>query len=152
MALERERVAIRRSRSSTLLWRPRPEALEAGRLGHLGRSRAVVSDRCVLQRHKRLTTDALGKLPAGAVARLLLQWAGIPIEIPKGFRGLTARQTGVGQPDWKGPDVLFNIRDGLVHPPKRLDEPYWPTCRPGPQHVHIIVYQAALPLPADRGP
>jgi hypothetical protein len=81
----------------------------------------------VLQRHKWLTTDALGKLPAGAVARLVLQWAGIPIDIPEGFEALTARQTRIGQPDWMAPDVAFNIRNGLVHPPKRLDEPDWPT-------------------------
>ncbi|MGH7485499.1 MAG: hypothetical protein ACREMY_07830, partial [bacterium] len=28
--------------------------------------------------------------------------------------------------DWEGPEVVFNIRNGLIHPPKDLQDPAWP--------------------------
>ena len=80
-----------------------------------------------LQRRGWLGLDALAKLPAGSMARLLLKSCRIPAELPETFEHLPARIRRVGQPDWGGPEVLFNIRNSLVHPPKRLDEPEWPS-------------------------
>ena len=27
---------------------------------------------------------------------------------------------------WEGPEILFNVRNDMVHPPKQLVEPEWP--------------------------
>ena len=80
----------------------------------------------VLQRHQWLTRDGLGRLPASARVRLLLQWAGIPVELPTQFGALAARRGRLGQPDAAGPEVLFDVRNNLVHPPRRIEEPEWP--------------------------
>jgi hypothetical protein len=58
--------------------------------------------------------------------RLLLQWAGIPVELPTQFGALAARRGRLGQPDFAGPEVLFDVRNNLVHPPRRIEEPEWP--------------------------
>jgi hypothetical protein len=60
-------------------------------------------------------------------ARLLLQSAGIPIDLPADFSGLSTRQSRLGQPSWAGPDLVFNVRNGVVHPPKNLNDPEWPS-------------------------
>jgi hypothetical protein len=81
----------------------------------------------VLQHHQWLTPDALGKLSAGATVRLLLHWAGIPVSLPTDFSALAARRGRLGLlPDSGGPELLFNVRNGLVHPPKKLTQPEWP--------------------------
>jgi hypothetical protein len=80
----------------------------------------------VLQRQQWLTRDGLGRLPASARVRLLLQWAGIPVELPTQFGALAARRGRLGQPDAAGPEVLFDVRNNLVHPPRRIEEPEWP--------------------------
>lgn len=81
----------------------------------------------VLQRQEWLTAEALDRATAATSLRLLLKWAEIPIEIPDHFEALNARRTGVGQADWAGPEALFNVRNRLVHPPKRIDDPEWPS-------------------------
>jgi hypothetical protein len=81
----------------------------------------------ILQRHDWLAIDALTRLAAGAVIRLLLQWAGIPVAIPGQLAALAARRSRLSQPSWTGPEVLFSVRNKVVDPPKRLDEPEWPT-------------------------
>jgi hypothetical protein len=80
----------------------------------------------VLQRHQWLTRDGLGRLPAKGRVRLLLQWAGIPVELPAQFGALAARRGHLGQLDVAGPELIFDVRNNLVHPPKRIDEPEWP--------------------------
>jgi hypothetical protein len=80
----------------------------------------------VLQRHQWLTRDGLGRLPASSRVRLLLQWAGIPIELPTQLGALAARQRRLSQPDVAGPELIFDVRNNLVHPPKRIEEPEWP--------------------------
>jgi hypothetical protein len=80
----------------------------------------------VLQRHQWLTKDGLGKLPASGRVRLLLHWASIPVELPSHFGALTARRRRLHQPDAAGPDLIFEVRNSLVHPPKRIEEPEWP--------------------------
>jgi hypothetical protein len=78
----------------------------------------------ILQREEWLTTDGLGKLPKSGLLRLLLQWAGIPTALPSHFSALEARAKEFDQAG--GPEVVFNVRNALVHPPKRLDDPEWP--------------------------
>jgi hypothetical protein len=80
----------------------------------------------VLQRQQWLTKEGLSRLPAKSRVRLLLQWAGIPVELPDQFDALAARRGRLGQSDVAGPEVLFDVRNNLVHPPKRIDEPEWP--------------------------
>lgn len=58
--------------------------------------------------------------------RMLLEWAGIPIAVPTELGELEARRVRCCEADSAGPDVLFNVRNGLLHPPKRLEDPEWP--------------------------
>jgi hypothetical protein len=80
----------------------------------------------VLQRQQWLTREGLSRLPAKGRVRLLLHWAGIPVELPAQFDALAARRGHLGQPDVAGPELVFDVRNNLVHPPKRIDEPEWP--------------------------
>jgi hypothetical protein len=80
----------------------------------------------VLQRHQWLTRDGLGRLRASGLVRLLLQWAGIPVELPDQFGALAGRRGRLGQMDLAGPELIFDVRNSLVHPPKRIEEPEWP--------------------------
>lgn len=84
----------------------------------------------VLQREGWLTPEIADgrntRLPAGARARLLLQWAGIPPDIPDELPALAARAAAVGQAGWAGPEVLFKIRNDLLHPPRHVTDPEWP--------------------------
>jgi hypothetical protein len=80
----------------------------------------------ILQRHQWLTKEGLSRLPAKSRVRLLLQWAGIPVELPSQFGALAARRGRLGQADAAGPELIFDVRNSLVHPPKRIDEPEWP--------------------------
>jgi hypothetical protein len=80
----------------------------------------------VLQRRQWLTRDGLGRLRASGLVRLLLQWAEVPVELPSQFGALAARRGRLGQPEVAGPELIFNVRNSLVHPPKRMEEPEWP--------------------------
>jgi hypothetical protein len=80
----------------------------------------------ILQHRQWLTADALGRLSAGASVRLLFQWAGIPVELPDRFSALARRQGRLSQPYWAAPELIFNLRNGLVHPPKNVADPEWP--------------------------
>jgi hypothetical protein len=80
----------------------------------------------VLQRQQWLTKEGLSKLPAKSRVRLLLHWAGIPVEVPSQLVALAARRGRLGQSDVAGPELVFDVRNNLVHPPKRIDEPEWP--------------------------
>jgi hypothetical protein len=80
-----------------------------------------------LQRREWLGADALARLPASAIARLLMKSCSIPTEIPGHFEALSKRRTRIGHPDWSASEILFNVRNSLVHPPRKLDEPEWPT-------------------------
>ncbi|TDC63553.1 hypothetical protein E1200_21990 [Actinomadura sp. GC306] len=82
----------------------------------------------VLQTQQWLTTDAVGKLNAAHMLRLLLQWANISIDMPSSFTALEARRAAFNnQPDEAGPDLLTTLRNNLVHPPKKLAKLEWPT-------------------------
>ena len=80
----------------------------------------------VLQRHQWLIRDGLGRLPASARVRLLLHWAGIPPDLPDEFGALAARRGRLGQHDLAGPELVFDVRNDVVHPPKRIQDPEWP--------------------------
>lgn len=79
----------------------------------------------ILQHRQWLTPDDLGKLSAGARTRLFLQWASIPINLPSGFDALTAWRGRQGRPHVAGPELIFEVRNRVVHPPKRLSDPEW---------------------------
>jgi hypothetical protein len=80
----------------------------------------------LLQKRGWIGPDALSKMPEGAVARVLLRSCGIPTDSPPNFNQLIKRRKAFGQPGWAGPEVVFEIRNKLVHPPSKLDKPTWP--------------------------
>lgn len=68
----------------------------------------------------------LRRLDAGACLRLLLRWADIPTEIPAELDALDALRKRHSRSDWGGPEVIFILRNSLVHPPANLQDPEWP--------------------------
>lgn len=80
----------------------------------------------VLPRWAGVDEAEADELKAGPAARLLLEWAGIPTEIPDELPALAARRDALRQRGWGGPEILFNVRNRLVHPPKSRDDPEWP--------------------------
>jgi hypothetical protein len=81
----------------------------------------------VLQHHQWLSADALHGLSSGSRARLLLQWAQIPAGLPPDSTALEARRQRLGKQSDGGPEMVFAVRNRVVHPPKRLSDPEWPT-------------------------
>ena len=81
----------------------------------------------VLIRDGWATESSLDTMSAAAMMRLLARWAGIPTEIPDSMSALRGRVNSLGQRGWEAPEVLFNVRNRLVHPPKRFESPEWPT-------------------------
>lgn len=81
----------------------------------------------VLRRHGWLGQESFQQLTAAARVRLLLQWAEIPTSLPDQFAALIARRDRLQQAEWEAPEVLFNVRNGLIHPPRRLTDPEWPS-------------------------
>jgi hypothetical protein len=81
----------------------------------------------VLQRKGVMRSgDERRKLGPDGMVRLLLDWAGIPMAVPATMKELEYRREQHCEKVSGGPEVLFNVRNGLVHPPKRLDDPEWP--------------------------
>ena len=80
----------------------------------------------LLQKRGWIGPDALSKMPEGAIARVLLRSCGIPTDPPPDLSQLIKRRKAFGQPGWAGPEVVFEIRNKLVHPPSKLDKPTWP--------------------------
>jgi hypothetical protein len=66
----------------------------------------------------------LKDLTAAQSTRHLLEWAGVATTIPESFPTLPARREVEGPTD--GPWFISEVRNRLVHPPKRLDDPEWP--------------------------
>lgn len=79
-----------------------------------------------LPRWAGVEEEKVDDLKAGPATRLLLEWADIPTEIPSSFPALESRREALRQRGWGGPEVLFNVRNRLVHPPKSRDDPEWP--------------------------
>lgn len=68
-------------------------------------------------------------LSAAEMLRRSLQWAEIPTDIPEHFDHLLdrrERRAREGQKDWEGSEIIFDIRNRLMHPPRKLDDPEWP--------------------------
>lgn len=82
----------------------------------------------VLRRQGWITQDTASsrKLDTAARLRLLLVWAGVSAEIPDGFDALLARKKALGKPDDGGPETLHNVRNAVIHPPRKIDDPDWP--------------------------
>lgn len=81
----------------------------------------------VLQQRQWLSADSLNRLNAGANLRLLLQSMGIPVELPSNFSALMARKKAY-QSSWdEGPELLFAVRNDLVHPAKKAAKLDWPS-------------------------
>jgi hypothetical protein len=79
----------------------------------------------VLRGQGWLTQDTFRRINAAAAVRLLLRWAGISTELPDGFPALAARQTRLNETGLS--EMIFNVRNGLIHPPRVLADPAWPT-------------------------
>jgi hypothetical protein len=83
----------------------------------------------ILQHSGWLTNDVINQrdLNAAAKVRLLVGWAGVSTMLPAdGFDALKARSHGLAK-DWGGPEILFNARNKLVHPPRKLAGAEWPS-------------------------
>jgi hypothetical protein len=81
----------------------------------------------ILQREDWLVDPSVRRrMKTAAVVRLLLKWAGIPTSVPGSLPILGARLGATGKADWEGPEILFELRNAMVHPPKRLDNIQWP--------------------------
>lgn len=81
----------------------------------------------VLQHREWLSSDALGKLSAASCVRLLLRWANIPTGVPPSLAALSRRQRSLGATDNAAPELAFFVRNRVVHPPKKLTDPEWPS-------------------------
>ena len=55
-----------------------------------------------------------------------MRTCGIPVEVPSNLGHLERRLKSIGSRDWAGPELIFNVRNELVHPPRKLDHPEWP--------------------------
>lgn len=62
---------------------------------------------------KSVSQSGWRKLPAADKLRLLLQWAGIPLSIPKELAGVSSFALGKKWPD--GPQALAEMRNGVAH-------------------------------------
>lgn len=80
----------------------------------------------VLQHKAGLTKADLESRSAGINVHKLLDWAGIDAALPGDHTALAARLARVNNADWAGPEVVFNVRNALVHPPKQITDPEWP--------------------------
>jgi len=80
----------------------------------------------VLQRGGWIGRDALNKMSEGGVARILLRSLGIPTEVPAHLTALTSHLRAVNNTDWGGPEIVFKVRNQLMHAPKNIESPEWP--------------------------
>lgn len=66
--------------------------------------------------------------PSGKLIRSLVEWLGLPIDLPDaGFAVLSERRSRVGKPSQSGAEVVFGVRNAVVHAPSGLDDPDWPS-------------------------
>lgn len=66
----------------------------------------------------------LKDLSAAESTRHLIEWAGIPTAIPESLDDFPVDPEGSEPAD--GPRAISVVRNRLVHPPRRLDDPEWP--------------------------
>lgn len=46
--------------------------------------------------------------------------------MPESLLVLSDRLKATGKTRWEGPEILFELRNAMVHPPKHLDDIQWP--------------------------
>lgn len=80
----------------------------------------------VLRRETGMSKKAFDRLSAGEAFARLCEWAAIPRAIPESLPSLTARLERIGEALWDGPEIVFNVRNRLVHPPGSHRDPEWP--------------------------
>lgn len=81
----------------------------------------------ILQREDWLVdADVRRRMKTASIIRLFLKWAEIPTVVPPTLPHLTKRLGAVGKSELEGPEILFELRNAMVHPPKRLDNIEWP--------------------------
>lgn len=80
----------------------------------------------VLRRNGWVSQDTFRQMTAAAALRLLAAWSGIDTDLPDSLPALIARRRRLGQRDLGGPEVLYNVRNAVVHPPKSINDPEWP--------------------------
>ena len=81
----------------------------------------------VLQRDGWVKSE-LDKMKASRITRLLLGWAHIQTTVPGSLTAVESRRKDLDQTE-DAPEVLHWVRNRLVHPPKKLDSPEWPSPR-----------------------
>lgn len=85
----------------------------------------------VLQHKEGLSKSNLNGRSSGGNVRKLLDWAGVDITLPADYSALAARLATVKSveptaADWEAPEIVFHVRNALVHPPKDVTDPEWP--------------------------
>ena len=50
----------------------------------------------------------------------------VPTSSPDHFTALIARRDRLQQTEWETPELLFDVRNKVIHPPRRLSDPEWP--------------------------
>lgn len=51
----------------------------------------------------------------------------MPINLPADFTALAARGRAISNQPLSGSDLVFNVRNALVHPPRKLNDIEWPS-------------------------
>jgi hypothetical protein len=82
--------------------------------------------RAVLRNELGISKKEFKRLEAGPACARLCEWAGIPTAIPASLPHLADRLERVGEDGWGGPEIVFNVRSKLLHPPSNPKEPQWP--------------------------
>ncbi|MBT2225894.1 hypothetical protein KLK06_08515 [Nonomuraea sp. NEAU-A123] len=81
----------------------------------------------VLQQRGWLTAESLNKLNVAANLRLLLHSMSIPVGLPVGFGALMKRNGAYHGGTAEGPELIFAVRNDLVHPAKKSAKLEWPS-------------------------
>lgn len=81
----------------------------------------------VLRRNGWVSQGTFRQMTAAAALRLLAAWADIDADLPDSLPALIARRGRLGQRDLGGPELLYEVRNAVVHPPKSIDDPEWPS-------------------------
>ncbi|MFC5819861.1 hypothetical protein [Nonomuraea harbinensis] len=81
----------------------------------------------VLQQRGWLTAESVNKLNVAANLRLLLYSMDIPVALPAGFDALAKRNGAYHGGTAKGPELIFAVRNDLVHPAKKAAKLEWPS-------------------------
>jgi hypothetical protein len=81
----------------------------------------------VLRRHGWVAQDTFRQMTSAGALRLLVAWSGLSANLPESLVALASRRASLGRPDLGGPELLFSVRNAVIHPPKSIDDPEWPS-------------------------